>query len=169
MVGRAGRPPVRGRNLQAAGLHVRALAARAPPAEAAFDAPVGSTAAPRVEWLVEEGEEFQPVKKVATVHGQAHNLLLGERVALNLLARASGIAARYVGFEPFPSFGGRRLSSTTRPWVSIPNGRARRLHAIKEQAHWHGVVAGTRKTTPGTSRLPARCASTKGHTLTVAL
>ena len=73
-----------------------------------------------MEWYVEEGEMFEPIKRVATVRGQAHNLLLGERVALNLLARASGIAAR-----------------------------ARRLNAIKASAGWHGAVAGTRKTTPG--------------------
>ncbi|SRR6266404_4605339 len=46
----------------------------------------------RVEWHVAEGEEFEPVKHVATVRGKARYLLLGERVALNLLARCSGIA-----------------------------------------------------------------------------
>jgi nicotinate-nucleotide pyrophosphorylase (carboxylating) len=51
-------------------------------------------ALPRVEWLVDEGEAFVPVAKIAVVRGAAHHLLLGERVALNLLARASGIAAR---------------------------------------------------------------------------
>jgi nicotinate-nucleotide pyrophosphorylase (carboxylating) len=41
-------------------------------------------------------------------------------VALNLLARASGIASR-----------------------------ARRLSSMKQKRNWSGVVAGTRKTTPG--------------------
>lgn len=49
---------------------------------------------PRVEWHIQEGEVFQPVKHVATVRGKARFLLLGERVALNLLARCSGIATK---------------------------------------------------------------------------
>lgn len=47
-----------------------------------------------VEWHMKEGEEFDPVKHVATVRGKARFLLLGERVALNLLARCSGIATK---------------------------------------------------------------------------
>lgn len=50
----------------------------------------------RVEWHVTEGSTFEPVKHVATVRGKARHLLLGERVALNLLARCSGIATKYV-------------------------------------------------------------------------
>jgi nicotinate-nucleotide pyrophosphorylase (carboxylating) len=48
-----------------------------------------------VQWFVEEGSEVgkQGEKvKVATVKGEARKLLLGERVALNTLARCSGIA-----------------------------------------------------------------------------
>ncbi|KAH9989693.1 Quinolinate phosphoribosyl transferase [Russula compacta] len=45
-----------------------------------------------VEWHIAEGDEFEPIKHVATVRGKAHQLFLGERVALNLLARCSGIA-----------------------------------------------------------------------------
>lgn len=48
----------------------------------------------RVEWHIKEGETFQPVKHVATVRGKARHLLLGERVALNMLARCSGIATK---------------------------------------------------------------------------
>ena len=48
----------------------------------------------RVEWHIKEGETFQPVKHVATVKGKARHLLLGERVALNILARCSGIATK---------------------------------------------------------------------------
>ena len=44
---------------------------------------------------MEEGEAFEPVKKVAEVVGAVNNLLVGERVALNLLARASGVATRF--------------------------------------------------------------------------
>jgi len=48
----------------------------------------------RVEWHIKEGEAFQPIKHVATVRGKARHLLLGERVALNMLARCSGIATK---------------------------------------------------------------------------
>lgn len=48
----------------------------------------------RVEWHMQEGETFEPVKHVATVRGQVRHLLLGERVALNLIARCSGIATK---------------------------------------------------------------------------
>ncbi|KAI9207782.1 Quinolinate phosphoribosyl transferase [Polychytrium aggregatum] len=78
----------------------------------------------RVEWKVQEGAEFTPgpegKKEIARVYGKARNLLLGERPALNMLARASGIATR-----------------------------ARRLAKLKEQHGWTGLIAGTRKTTPG--------------------
>jgi len=50
----------------------------------------------RVKWNMAEGEIFEPVKVVATVTGKARFLLLGERVALNLLARCSGIATKFV-------------------------------------------------------------------------
>ncbi|KAH8980664.1 Quinolinate phosphoribosyl transferase [Lactarius akahatsu] len=66
-----------------------------------------------VEWNVPEGDEFEPIKHVATVRGKARYFLLGERIALNLLARCSGIA-------------------TAELWLGF-----------------RGVIAGTRKTTPG--------------------
>ena len=47
---------------------------------------------------MKEGETFEPVKHVATVRGKARHLLLGERVALNMLARCSGIATKCVSF-----------------------------------------------------------------------
>ncbi|MBN3292875.1 NADC pyrophosphorylase, partial [Polypterus senegalus] len=76
----------------------------------------------QVDWLYPEGAELGPeqVTRVAVVHGPARNILLGERSALNCLARASGIATR-----------GRQLASVAR------------------KAAWKGSVAGTRKTTPG--------------------
>lgn len=73
-----------------------------------------------VEWLIDEGQAFEPVAKVAIVKGKARNLLMGERVALNTMARASGIATR-----------------------------AHRLKLLKDEHKWHGAIAGTRKTTPG--------------------
>lgn len=54
----------------------------------------------RVEWHMKEGETFEPVKHVATVRGKARHLLLGERVALNMLARCSGIATQCVPLSP---------------------------------------------------------------------
>ncbi|KAK9764176.1 nicotinate-nucleotide diphosphorylase (carboxylating) [Basidiobolus ranarum] len=74
----------------------------------------------RVEWSLEEGEKFQPIKEVAKVYGKARNILMGERLALNLIARCSGVATR-----------------------------ARRLADLKEAHGYKGVIAGTRKTTPG--------------------
>ncbi|XP_005102473.1 nicotinate-nucleotide pyrophosphorylase [carboxylating] [Aplysia californica] len=73
-----------------------------------------------VEWHVEEGEYIEPIKTIATVTGKVRHLLLGERVALNCITRASGIATM-----------------------------ARRLAKIASRRGWSGEVAGTRKTTPG--------------------
>jgi len=52
-----------------------------------------------VEWLVKEGEvvgQGGGKQQVATVRGPVRKLLLGERVALNVLARCSGVATKYV-------------------------------------------------------------------------
>ncbi|KAK4537997.1 hypothetical protein CDCA_CDCA15G4022 [Cyanidium caldarium] len=57
---------------------------------------------------------------LATVTGPAQRLLLGERLALNLLSRCSGVATA-----------------------------AHAYRQLAKQRDWHGVVAGTRKTTPG--------------------
>lgn len=56
-----------------------------------------------VEWMFSEGVLLDPISEkgncnqvlqVAKVYGSARNILLGERTALNLLARASGIATK---------------------------------------------------------------------------
>ncbi|KAH7960957.1 hypothetical protein HPB49_025292 [Dermacentor silvarum] len=73
-----------------------------------------------VKWLRNEGEWLHPVAKVAEVTGQARRVLLAERVVLNCLARASGVASA-----------------------------ARRMREVLNGMHWDGVLAGTRKTTPG--------------------
>ncbi|KAM6940142.1 nicotinate-nucleotide pyrophosphorylase [carboxylating]-like isoform 1-T2 [Xenentodon cancila] len=75
-----------------------------------------------VDWVYQEGDETGPdgVTLTAVVRGPARDVLLGERPALNCLARASGIATR-----------------------------CSRLQAMAKASHWHGEVAGTRKTTPG--------------------
>ncbi|KAL3899823.1 MAG: hypothetical protein SGCHY_001762, partial [Lobulomycetales sp.] len=78
----------------------------------------------RVEWQYPEGSELVLSGKdrisVATVYGKANAILLGERVALNMLSRASGIALR-----------------------------ANLLNRLKDAHGWKGAIAGTRKTTPG--------------------
>ncbi|PVU90873.1 hypothetical protein BB561_004675 [Smittium simulii] len=76
-----------------------------------------------VEWLAEEGQVLHVETgklKVAVVTGPVNKILLGERVALNLLARCSGIATR-----------------------------ARKLCDLAVQSEYNGIIAGTRKTTPG--------------------
>jgi nicotinate-nucleotide pyrophosphorylase (carboxylating) len=73
-----------------------------------------------VEWLAREGDVLVPPARAAVVRGPTRALLLGERTALNILARASGIATA-----------------------------ARQLVNIALAAGWKGEVAGTRKTTPG--------------------
>lgn len=77
-----------------------------------------------VEWYFKEGQYLDPGIDgriiVASVSGPCNSLLLGERPALNMLARASGIASR-----------------------------ARRLKELKSSYKWPGIIAATRKTTPG--------------------
>lgn len=82
-----------------------------------------------VEWAVPEGAYLDPSSpeaagsgkvRAATVTGPVRGILLGERVALNILARCSGVATA-----------------------------SNRLVAAMRDAGFHGRVAGTRKTTPG--------------------
>lgn len=75
-----------------------------------------------VDWIFQDGSEIGPqaVTVTAVVRGPARCLLLGERPALNCLARASGIATRCA-----------------------------QLQAVAAAGGWRGEVAGTRKTTPG--------------------
>jgi len=78
----------------------------------------------RVQWKVQEGCALQIPpngrQQVALDEGEACKLLDGERTALNLLARASGIATL-----------------------------ARKTQELAKLHNWNGKVAGTRKTTPG--------------------
>lgn len=79
-----------------------------------------------VEWHATEGSHIERTAsggfktKIATVTGPARGILLGERVALNILARCSGVASMSRGF--------------------LVNLRS---------AGYKGQLAGTRKTTPG--------------------
>ena len=74
-----------------------------------------------VEWHVKEGDTVgEKITHCATVRGPVRNLLLGERVALNTLARCSGIATK-----------------------------SNRLLTLLRKAGYQNILAGTRKTTPG--------------------
>jgi nicotinate-nucleotide pyrophosphorylase (carboxylating) len=95
-----------------------------------------------VEWHVTEGDEFEPIRHIATVRGKARYLLLGERVALNLLARCSGIATAYVQAGLFFL----SLSTTHRTCDS-----SKRIKDVAQSHGFRGIIAGTRKTTPGIS------------------
>ncbi|CAF9913747.1 MAG: hypothetical protein GOMPHAMPRED_008015 [Gomphillus americanus] len=74
-----------------------------------------------VEWHFLEGSAITPIAHVATVRGPVRKILLGERVALNLLARCSGIATKTLAT----------------------------LELIKSHCPNPPILAGTRKTTPG--------------------
>ncbi|KAJ9144042.1 Nicotinate-nucleotide pyrophosphorylase [Pleurostoma richardsiae] len=78
-----------------------------------------------VEWHVKEGQFIDPAGsggkfKAATVSGPTRHLLIAERVALNTLARCSGIATA-----------------------------SRKMLELVREAGYQGALAGTRKTTPG--------------------
>lgn len=83
-----------------------------------------------VEWFFQEGEQLDPstVKTgklpVAKVSGEARNILLAERTALNLLSRCSGISTA-----------------------------SRKIVTMARETGYEGIIAGTRKTTPGLRRL----------------
>ncbi len=73
-----------------------------------------------VKWLFSEGDSVNPVTTIARISGPANKVLQGERTALNILTRASGIATY-----------------------------AQELSEEAKRINWKGEVAGTRKTTPG--------------------
>lgn len=77
----------------------------------------------RVEWLHRDGAKLDVSGgkvAIANVYGPCRQILLGERTALNIISRASGVATL-----------------------------AHEAVALAEANNWHGCVAGTRKTTPG--------------------
>ncbi|KAL8801909.1 MAG: hypothetical protein Q9182_004143 [Xanthomendoza sp. 2 TL-2023] len=92
-----------------------------------------------VEWHIKEGETFEPIKHCATVKGPICKILLGERVALNTLARCSGIATKYVYTNiPLPE------SSIKKPTLT-----SSLLNLLHTHTPHPPRLAGTRKTTPG--------------------
>lgn len=74
----------------------------------------------KIEWLKLEGEKINPIEQVAFVSGKTKNILQGERLALNILTRASGVA-------------------------TFANDMAN----LAKSKGFTGKIAGTRKTTPG--------------------
>lgn len=72
------------------------------------------------EWFNNDGDFITTQSEIAKIHGPANKLLLSERVVLNVLSRASGVATI-----------------------------ASRMRAALESCGWKGILAGTRKTTPG--------------------
>lgn len=75
-----------------------------------------------VEWLVEEGSyhEVNGKQVIAHLKGPSKNILQAERVGLNLMARLSGIASE-----------------------------SREIVGLGKKHGYKGIIAGTRKTTPG--------------------
>ena len=73
-----------------------------------------------ITWNYKEGDTVNSKDRVAIIKGPANKVLQGERTALNVLTRSSGIATH-----------------------------ARELSNIVKELKWMGEVAGTRKTTPG--------------------
>lgn len=76
-----------------------------------------------IEWHVKEGDHVDPGSgkvRAATVSGPTRQLLLGERIALNTMSRCSGVATA-----------------------------SRTMLDLVRAAGYSGILAGTRKTTPG--------------------
>ena len=73
-----------------------------------------------IEWLKSEGEKITPIEKIAFVTGNINNILQGERLALNIITRMSGIATF-----------------------------ANDMVLLGKKAGFKGRIAGTRKTSPG--------------------
>lgn len=74
----------------------------------------------QVEWKFKEGDRVSSKDEIAIVKGPANKVLQGERTALNVMSRASGVATH-----------------------------ARDLSDQIKHLQWKGKIAGTRKTTPG--------------------
>lgn len=80
----------------------------------------------KVEWLVKEGDSLIASNDatgrlpVAKVSGPAKSILLAERTALNIISRASGVATA-----------------------------SRDVVTLARKSGYQGIIAGTRKTTPG--------------------
>uniref|UniRef100_A0A7S2XY56 Nicotinate-nucleotide pyrophosphorylase [carboxylating] n=1 Tax=Fibrocapsa japonica TaxID=94617 RepID=A0A7S2XY56_9STRA len=79
----------------------------------------------KVDWIKHDGDVLDlssmgPKVPVAYVSGSCRHLLMGERTALNIIQRCSGVATI-----------------------------AHNAVELAKKEKWHGMIAGTRKTTPG--------------------
>ncbi len=89
-----------------------------------------------VEWHVEDGGNLAPGTRIATLSGRARSILTGERTALNLLGRLSGIATRTTEFVRLVDGTGVRIVDTRK---TTPG-----LRALEKDAVVHGGGANHR-------------------------
>jgi len=85
----------------------------------------------RVEWLVADGEAFEPGAVVAVVTGPLAPVLTGERTALNFLRHLSGVASltrRFVDLATAASGGRTRILDTRK---TTPGLRALEKAAVR--------------------------------------
>ena len=97
------------------------------------------------EALASEGSKIEPGQHVAVVTGPARSLLSGERTALNLVQRLSGIATRARAFVDAAA-GGITILDTRK---TTPTLRVLEKHAVALLEGSRTRVLDTRKTSPG--------------------
>ncbi|MGO1518316.1 MAG: carboxylating nicotinate-nucleotide diphosphorylase [Arthrobacter sp.] len=81
-----------------------------------------------VEFALADGQEFAAGDVLATVRGSARSVLAGERVALNLLQRLSGIATLTRAFVDAVAGTGTRIADTRK---TTPGLRALERYAVR--------------------------------------
>ena len=74
----------------------------------------------KIEWLKSDGDSITPIEEIAYVTGPVKNILQGERLALNIITRTSGVATY-----------------------------ANKMVTLAKENGYSGKISGTRKTTPG--------------------
>jgi nicotinate-nucleotide pyrophosphorylase (carboxylating) len=81
-----------------------------------------------IEFLVKEGDRVKPTDLMAKISGNAKNVLSGERVALNLLQRMSGIATKTNNMVKILDGTGIKLMDTRK---TTPNLRYLEKYSVK--------------------------------------
>ena len=81
-----------------------------------------------IEFLVKEGDRVKPTDLMAKISGNAKNVLSGERVALNLLQRMSGIATKTNNMVKILNGTGIKLMDTRK---TTPNLRYLEKYSVK--------------------------------------
>ncbi len=81
-----------------------------------------------IEFFVKEGEKVDPAKIIAKIKGSAKNILSGERVALNLIQRMSGIATKTNKMVKMLDGTGIKLMDTRK---TTPNLRYLEKYSVK--------------------------------------